>query len=179
VGGAPDLSQLDIDPSKFAKIALRDDVQIKAALISAGKAAPSRTRWYALEYLEHENRKGFVPDGESEYANLFLVSRVDRSGEDSKIVTDRYLVVDLWHYYPTRGIKTCHQWTIWEDDPESAPTRASFQFLVEDFNNVVLGERQVPLDLPTLAHLGEFYLKVRRFFAKRVKGLLFVLTHRS
>jgi hypothetical protein len=107
------------------------------------------------------------------------VSQVVQSREGDGTVKDRYLVVDLWHYYPARGIKTCHQWTIWEDDPKTAPTRAAFHLLVEDFNNRFLGERQVSLDPPTLKHLGGFYLKAKNFLAKRVKELPFVLTHRS
>ncbi len=172
----PDLSQLEVDPSKFTKIGLRDDIAIKVAVISAGRAASPRTRWYSLEYVEHENRKGFVPEGESEYVNLFLVSQVEQSRAGESIVKDRYLVVDLWHYYPAQAIKTCHQWTIWEDDPKSAPTRASFQLVAEDFNNGFLGERRAPLDSPTLRQLGDFYVKAKGFLAKRVKGLPFLLT---
>ncbi len=175
----PDLSQLEVDPSKFTKIGLKDDIAIKVAVISAGRAASPRTRWYSLEYVEHENRKGFVPEGESEYVNLFLVSQIEQSRAGESIVKDRYLVVDLWHYYPAQAIKTCHQWTIWEDDPKSAPTRASFQLVAEDFNNGFLGERQVPLDPPTLERLGGFYVTAKAFFAKRVKGLPFDLTRRS
>ena len=45
-----------------------------------------RTGWYALEYVEHESRKGFVPDGESEYVTLVLVSQVEQSGAGDRVV---------------------------------------------------------------------------------------------
>ena len=170
VARKPDLSKLEMDPSKFLKIALRDDVQVRTAEIQAGRGVP-RTRWYVVGYSEHDNRKGFVPDRESEYANLFLVSEVERSGEAGVNVKGRYLVVELWHYYLTRGIKTCHQWIIWEDDPRAVPSRASFQLLAEDFNNVFLEERRAPLDPQTLKHLGDYYLEMRRFLVGKAKGL--------
>jgi len=175
---APDLSTLEMDPAKFMRIALRNDVQVGMAEIQAGKGAAPGTRWYLVGYREHTNRKGFVPDRETEYANLFLVSEVQRLGERG-IVKSRYLVVESWRYYPTQRIKTCHQWTIWEDDPETAPTRASFQLLVEDLNNVFLGDRRAPLDSPTLKHLGDFYLKVKRVLGERVKGLPGELAYRN
>jgi len=166
----PDLSKLEMGPSKFLKIAPRDDVQIRTGEIQAGRGAP-RTRWYVVGYREHDNRKGFIPDQETEYANLFLVSEVERAGEAGLNVKGRYLVVELWHYYLTRGIKTCHQWIIWEDDPRAVPSRASFQLLAEDFNNVFLEERRAPLDPQTLKHVGDYYLEMRRFLVERAKDL--------
>jgi hypothetical protein len=167
----PDLSRLEMDPSRFRVIALRDDLEIKTAVIHAEKGAKPRTLWHVLEYVEHENRRGFVPDRESEYTNLFLVNEVERTDEQGAIVRRRYLVVDLWRYYPAQGIKTCHQWTIREDDLPSARTHASFQFLVEDFDNVFLEERVVSLDPLALERLGDFYQKVKAFLSQRVKGL--------
>ena len=166
----PDLSKLEMDPSKFLKITPREEVQVRTAEIQARRGAP-RTRWYVVEYREHDNRKGFVPDREAEYANLFLVSEVENAGQARVNVKARYLIVELWRYYLTQGVKTCHQWTIWEDDPQAALSRASFRLLVEDFNNVFLGERRAPLDLRTLKHLGDYYLEVRRFLMGRIKGL--------
>ncbi len=163
-----DLSTLEMDPSKFMRIAPRDDVPVGTAEIRAGAAA-ARTRWYVLEYREHDNRKGFVPAGESEYVNLFLVSEVERGGEPAGVVRSRYLVAEIWRYYPAHGAKTCHQWTIWEDDPRSVPTRAAFRLLVESLDNVLLQDRRAPLDPPTLQRLGDFYVKMQRFLARRVQ----------
>jgi hypothetical protein len=167
---APDLPTLDVNPLKFATIVLRPDVEVKTTVLGAAIPATARTHWYVLEYQEQENRKGFVPEREAEYVNLFLVSQVERIGADHDIVRNRYLVVDLWGYSPTRGIKTCHQWTIWEDDPKERPTRATFRFLIEDFNNVFLGERNAPVDARAVAQLGDFYVKTKRLLLERVRG---------
>jgi len=167
----PDVSNLNVDPQKFLTIVLRDDIEIETAVIRASAAAMSRSRWLVLQYVEQENRKGFVPDRESEYANLFLVREVQAGGGHGGAVRDRYLVVDLWHYYPRDGIKTCHEWTVWEDDGESVPARASFRLLVEDFNNVFLGEQHASLDPRTVELLGGFFLKAKGFFARRAKDL--------
>jgi hypothetical protein len=168
-----------MDPSRFVRIALRDDVEIKTAVIRAETAATRRTLWYVLEYIEQENRKGFAPERESEYTNLFFVNQVERTAEDRTMVRRRYLVVDLWRYYPVQGIKTCHQWTIGEDDLPSGPTRAHFQFLVEDFDNAFLEERIVSLDPLTLKRLGDFYLEVKGFLSQRVKDLPVEMAHRT
>ena len=169
--GPRTFAHLEVDPSKFATIALRDDVEVKLTIIQTERAVTPRTRVYVLEYVEQENRKGFIPATESEYANLFLVRPAERSGTAGGIGRGRYLVVDLWHYYPAQGIKTCHQWTIWEDDPTAVRTRARLQFLVEDSNNVVLDARDVPLDPPTVKRLGAFYRRIKSVFAQRVHGL--------
>ena len=169
--GPRTFAHLEVDPSKFATIALRDDVEVKLTIIQTERAVTPRTRVYVLEYVEQENRKGFMPATESEYANLFLVRPAEQSGTAGGIGPGRYLVVDLWHYYPTQGIKTCHQWTIWEDDPTAVRTRARLQFLVEDSNNVVLDARDVPLDPPTVKRLGAFYRQIKSVFAQRVHGL--------
>lgn len=168
---APDLADLKMDPLKFRTIVLRERVEVKTSALGAATTAMARTRWYVLEYQERENRKGFVPDREAEYANLFLVSRVERVAADREVVRNRHLVVDVWHYYPSRGIKTCHQWTVWEDDPQAHPTRASFQFLIEDFDNVFLGERSTPLDAHAITQLGEFYVTAKRLLLERAKGV--------
>ena len=168
---APDLSQLEMDPSKFTRLALRGDVEIKMEEVQAGRRAAPRTRWYVVGYREHENRKGFVPDRESEYTNLFLVSEVEWTGDHSGTVKGRYLVVESWHYYLAQGIKTCHQWVIRESNPQTAPSRASFHLLVEDFNNVFLGERHAPLDAHTLKRLEDFYLEVKPFLVEKAKHL--------
>ena len=165
----PDLSQLEMDPSKFTRLALRDDVEVKTEELQAGRGAAPRTRWYVVGYREHENRKGFVPDRESEYTNLFLVSEVEWTGEHAGTLEGRYLVVESWHYYLDRGIKTCHQWVIWESDPQTASSRASFHLLVEDFNNVLLGERRAPLDAQTVKRLEGFYLEVKPLLVERAK----------
>jgi hypothetical protein len=169
-GPTLDFSTLEINPLKFEMIALRTDVEAKATVLGAAPAATARARWYVLEYQERENRKGFVPKRETEHVNLFLVSQVEQIGADRDVVRDRYLMVDLWHYYPARGIKTCHQWTIWEDDPKERPTRAAFRFLIEDFNNVFLGERNAPVDARAVAQLGDFYVKTKRLLLERVRG---------
>lgn len=168
---APDLSQLEMDPSKFTRLALRDDVEVKTEELQAGRGAAPRTRWYVVGYREHENRKGFVPDRESEYTNLFLVSEVEWTGDHSGTLKGRYLVVESWHYYLARRIKTCHQWVFWESDPQTAPSRASFHLLVEDFNNVFLGERHAPLDAETLKRLEDFYLEVKPLLVEKAKRL--------
>jgi hypothetical protein len=170
VARAPDWSTLEIDPQRFTRIVLRDGVPIETAAIRAGAARPD-TRWVVVQYVEQENRKGFVPPREAEYANLYLVGEVERAGKESGTLRDRYLVVELWHYYPARGIKTCHQWIIWEDEGQSRPTRASFRFLVEDFGNVFLGEREVQMDAPTLERLGDFTVQVKRALMRRAKDL--------
>lgn len=167
---APDFSTLEMNPLKFEMISLRSDVEIKATLLDAAPAATARARWYVVEYQEHENRKGFVPERDEEYVNLFLVSEVERVGRDHDVARSRYLVVDLWHYYPSRGIKTCHQWTIWEDKPGERPTRAAFRFLIEDFNNVFLGERSAPMDSRAVAQLGDFFDKTKRTLLEKVRG---------
>ncbi len=164
-----DVSKLEMDPQKFMGITPREDIEIGTAVIRGAAAAMSRTRWVVLQYVEQENKKGFIPERESQYANLFLVREVEGGDGDAGDIRDRYLVVDLWHYYPRDGIKTCHEWKIWEDDVNSRPTRASFRLLVEDFNNVFLGERHASLETQTIERLGDFYLKVKGFFARRVK----------
>jgi hypothetical protein len=166
----PDLSALLIDPQSFTRITLRDDVEIATATVRAGAAQPG-ARWVVVQYVEQENRKGFAPPRESEYANLYLVGEVAGAREEGGTPRERYLVVELWHYYPARGIKTCHQWIIWEDEEQSRPTRASFRFLIEDFGNVFLGEREVRLDAPTLERLGDFYVQVKRALMRRAKDL--------
>jgi hypothetical protein len=158
-----------MNPLKFEMIALRTDVEVKATALGAAPAATARARWYVLEYQEHENLKGFIPEREAEHVNLFLVSQVEHVGADRDVVRDRYLVVDLWHYDPARGIKTCHQWTIWEDDPGERPTRAAFRFLIEDFNNVFLEERSAPVDSRAVVQLGDFYLKTKRLLLDKVR----------
>jgi hypothetical protein len=167
---------LEVDPAKYDTIELRDSVEIKLTVIRTDTTAAPRPRVYVLAYVEQENRKGFMPDTESEYANLFLVRPEDRRGDAGAVQRSRYLVVDLWHYYPTQGIKTCHQWTIWEDDPPAAPTRATLHFLVEDSNNLVLDARDVPLEPRTLEHLGAFYLRIKGVFAQRVHAVPIKLT---
>ncbi len=166
---APDLAKVQMDPQKFMTITLRNDIEIETVVIRGAPPAMARTRWLVLQYVEQENKKGFVPHRESEYANLYLVRAVEAGGEDGGAVRDRYLVVELWHYYPGEGIKTCHQWTVWEDDVNSRPTRGSFRMLVEDFDNVFLGEGHASLETRTVELLGEFYLKVKEFFTRRVK----------
>jgi hypothetical protein len=173
-----DLSKLEMDPSRFLTIALRDDIEIKTAVIHTETAATRRTLWYVLEYIEQENRKGFAPDRESEYTNLFFVNQVQRAAEGGASVRRRYLIVDSWRYYPAQRVKTCHQWTIQEDDPSTAVTRASFQFLVEDFNNVLLEERVVSLDPQAVERLGDFYQRVKGFLSRRVKDLPVEMAHR-
>ncbi len=179
VMGALDVSKLDMDPQKFMTIELRNDIEIRTAVIRSAATAMSRTRWLALQYVEQENRKGFVPDHESEYANLFLVRKVEGGEGDAGTIRERYLVIDLWHYYPREGIKTCHEWMVWEDDLNSKPTRGSFRLLLEDFNNVFLGERHAPLDARTVDLLGDFYLKVKGFFAQKVKDRRITATRAS
>jgi hypothetical protein len=160
-----------MDPSKFTRLVLRDDVEVTTEEVQAGRGAAPRTRWYVVGYREHENRKGFVPGRESEFTNLFLVSEVEWTGEHGGSVKGRYLVVESWHYYLAQGIKTCHQWIIWESDPQSGPARASFHLLVEDFNNVFLGERRAPLDSQTLKRLEDYYLQVSPLLVERARRL--------
>jgi hypothetical protein len=167
----PDISQLELDPSKFTRLTLRDDAEVKTEEIQAGRGAAPRTRWYVVAYREHENRKGFVPDRDSDFTNLFLVSEVEWTGERGGHLKGRYLVVESWHYDLAQGIKTCHQWIIWESDLQTEPARASFQLLVEDFNNVLLGERRAPLDPQTLKRLQEFYLEVKPRLVERARRL--------
>jgi hypothetical protein len=167
---APDLSTLSIDPQSFTRITLRDGVKIETAVIHSGAARPG-VRWVVVQYVEQENRKGFVPQRESEYANLYLVGEVQGGGADGGVLRDRYLVAELWRYDPGRGIKTCHQWTIWEDETQSGRRRASFRLLVEDFGNVLLGERQIEMDGPTLERLGQFSIETKRSLLRRVKDL--------
>lgn len=163
-----DLRGVTMDPRRFASIVPQDDIEIRMALIQPADKPASRLLWLALEYIERENTKGFVPDREMEYTNLYLVSQLEQSPDGSRHLRGRYLVAELWHYLPARGIKSCHQWTIWEDDPASPPGRASFRVLVEDFDNLVLGEvSQAPLDPLTLDRLGAFYREVKEFFARR------------
>ncbi len=166
----PDISSLEMNPSKFVAITLRTDVEVKVTVIDTATAARTHARAYVLEYQEQENRKGFIPERDAEYVNLFLVRQANGTSVGRDGAQNRYLVVDLWRYYPERGIKTCHQWTIWEGDPERRPTRASFRFLVEDLNNVVLDERSVSLHAHTLALLGDFYVKTKRFLANKVRA---------
>jgi hypothetical protein len=166
----PDLSTLEMNPLKFATIALRRDVEVKATVLGAAAATTARTHWYVLEHQEHENRKGVFPEREAEFVNVFLVSHVERTGADRGVARNRYLVVDLWHYYPTRGIKTCHEWTIWEDDPEKRPTRVAFRFFIEDFNNVFLEERKAPVDARAVAQLVNFYVETKRLLLEKVRG---------
>ncbi len=167
----PDISGLEMDPSKFPKLALRNDVEVTTEEIQAGRGMAPRTHWYVVAYREHENRKGFVPDHESEFTNLFLVSEVESTGGPSGSVKSRYLVVESWHYYLAQRVKTCHQWIIWEREVQTEPVRASFHLLVEDFNNVLLGERRTPLDVQTLERLQLFYLAVKPLLLGRAKLL--------
>ncbi len=169
--GPRTFAHLEVDPAKFATIALREDVEVTLTVLQTAGAATPRTRVYVLAYVERENRKGFMPDTEAEYANLFLVRPAEGSGTAGLIGRGRYLVVDRWHYYPTQGLKTCHQWTIWEGDPRAARTRATLQFLVEDANNRVLDARDLPLDPLTVDRLGAFYRRIQGVLAQRVRGL--------
>ncbi len=165
-----DLSTLEMDPTKFLQIAFRDDVAVTVGAIR-GASGPPSTRWLALEYVEHENQKGFVPTEDVEFTNLYLVSRVERLGEERETIKERYLVINLWHYYPSRGVKTCHVWTIWDRELNPQRSRASFRLLVEDFNNAFIGERQAQLDDPTIDRLTEFYERARVFLSKGVQSI--------
>jgi hypothetical protein len=166
-----DLSTLEMEPAKFLQIAFRDDVAVTVGAIGVAAGGPPNTRWLTLEYVEHENQKGFVPTGDVEFTNLYLVSRVEGLGEGRETLKERYLVINLWHYYPARGVKTCHVWTIWDGALNPARSRASFRLLVEDFNNTFLGERQAALDDPTIDRLTEFYDRARAFLSKGVQTL--------
>jgi hypothetical protein len=105
-----------------------------------------------------------------EFTNLYLVSQVERLGEGRAAIKERYLVINLWHYYPSPGVKTCHVWTIWDGELNPARSRATFRLLVEDFNNTFLGERQGRLDGPTIDRLTEFYGRARAFLSKGARS---------
>ncbi len=172
-----DLSTLEMDAAKFLQITFRDEVVVTVGGIRVDKSGPPNTRWLALEYVEHENQKGFVPSQEMEFTNLYLVSQVERLGEGRAAIKERYLVINLWHYYPSSSVKTCHVWTIWDGELNPARSRAAFRLLVEDFNNAFLGERQARLDDLTIDRLTEFYGRARAFLLKGARS--FPLAHQS
>ena len=60
----------------------------------------------------------------------------------------RYLVVERWHVYPARSVKTCQQWLIIED-------------------------RVVPLDEAVIGQLALFYERGYRSMSLRARVLLF------
>jgi hypothetical protein len=159
----------DIDPQRCLSLKLRQDTEIQSEVIRAQDAASARLSWYVVKYVEQENRKGFIPQSAADYVNTFLVNVVETQGGGIR-VTSRYLVVDMWRYLPERGIKTCHQWTLWDDDLDEKPDRVDFQFFIEDFENHFLEEHRRAIDPMTMKKFTGFYHEVVEFFSGRVEG---------
>jgi hypothetical protein len=154
-----DLPEAEGEPLAFLSIAFPIDVPVKASVIMT---KPVGITSEILACVEHENVVGFVPPSDVDFVNLYLV-RQTRAVDPA--VESRYLVVESWRYRPSAGVKICHQWVIWQDDPSVGPGRATYAVLVEDFENVVLDRRALDVEPDVLARLAVLYDHAVAFFS--------------
>jgi hypothetical protein len=117
-----------------------------------------------LACVEHKNVVGFVPSSDVDFVNLYLVRQY--AGVRPVEEPPRYLAVELWRYRPSAGVKICHQWVIWQYEPDSPPSRATYTVLIEDFQNVVLDRRSVEVGPDALARAARFYANAVEFFSR-------------
>lgn len=148
------------EPLGFLRITFPIDVPVRASVILT---KPAGITSEVLACAEHDNVVGWVPAGDVDFVNLYLVRQTrtdDPAGEC------RYLVMELWRYRRSAGVKVCHQWVTWQDDPSTPPGRATYAVIVEDFENVVLDRRAVDVEPEVLARLAVRYDEAVAFFSE-------------
>lgn len=159
-----DLAEAAPDPLALLNVALPTGVAVEAYEIFSRDAGMS---WRVLACAEHENAVGFVPACDVDYVNLYLVEQATATEPSS---VRRYLVAELWRYRPAAGVKICHQWVIWQDEPALAPSRADYAVLIEDLQNVVLDRRAVRIGDAVLERLARFSADAFAFFEANPPG---------
>ena len=157
--GALELAEAEPDPLAFLGIAFPAGVPIRASVITT---QPAGITSEVLACVEHENVVGFVPSSDVDFVNLYLVRQY--AGVRPVEEPPRYLAVELWRYRPSVGVKICHQWVIWQYEPDSPPSRVTYAVLIEDFQNVVLDRRPVEVGPDELARIARFYADAVEFF---------------
>jgi hypothetical protein len=153
-----ELPEAEPDPLAFLAGAFPTGAPVRASVITI---QPAGVTSEVLACVEHENVAGFVPTDDVDFANLYLVRQTQAADPAGR---SRYLSVELWRYRPTKGVKICHQWVIWQDDPAVPPNRATYAVLIEDFQNAVLDRRAWSIEPGVLDRLARFYDDAVGFF---------------
>ncbi len=188
-----DYEALNIDPSECTKISLRQDIDITARTIYEDSALPGQVM-VVLQYVELPYYDVASIDNARDYVNIYLVSSLSIVDPNNMAASYRYLVTDLWRFYPEKAIKLCLQWSIWEEKLGEAPTKATFQVLIEDLEGRFLEEHIVPVDQQLQEELAAYYDRMRQAIrdkledggatftgvasSKRTRGLGLAITNR-
>jgi hypothetical protein len=154
-----DLAEAEPDPLAFLGIAFPTGVPVMVSVILT---KPAGITSEVLACVEHENVVGFVPSSDVDFVNLYLVRQY--AGVRPVEEPPRYLAVELWRYRPSAGVKICHQWVIWQYEPDLPPSRVTYAVLIEDFQNVVLDRRPVEVGPDVLSRVARFYADAVEFF---------------
>jgi hypothetical protein len=166
--GRIDPADIRIDPTECTRITLRDDVPITAQTIDERSVLAGQTM-ALLQYVELTEGDVTRVDQKKTYANIYLVSKVQVDEGETQTVAYRYLVTDLWRFYPKEGIKVCFQWMIWEEVLGEPATRATLRVLIEDYGGLFVDEHEIVIDDSALAALRAYYEGTREAFWKKVK----------
>jgi hypothetical protein len=158
-----------IDPLECTKISLRKDVAIAARTIYEDSALPGQVM-VVLQYVELPYDKGAPMDLARDYVNVYLVSSLNAADPGSMAVSYRYLVTDLWRFYPEKAVKLCLQWSIWEEKLGEAATKATLQVLVEDLEGRFIEEHTVPVDQRLQEELAVYYNRMRQEIQNKLEG---------
>jgi hypothetical protein len=155
----------ELDALACAQLRLRPDVPVRASVLEAPAAFPSRA-WYVLEYVELPKALGFTVSRPAELWNVYQVSVLSKE-QGKAPVPERYQVIDRWSVYPRQNLKICRQWTL-SEGATGELAEGTLQLLGLDDGNVLLKEVRRPLSAAELAALAGVYGRIREHFRAAV-----------
>ena len=163
----PSLAELDVDPRACLSVELRDEVEVRARTIEEWSALPGQT-FLILQYEELPPGSTGEAEASRPYLSLFLVVSVSVDEVLRTLLNERYLVTDIWRFYPERGCKVCHQWIIREESSGETGIRAAFQVLIEGLDGEVLEDRSIPIEADVLPELRAYYERMREAIRRKL-----------
>jgi hypothetical protein len=155
------LEEFVADPIMCAEMSLRSDVPIKNEIIHEASIMGNRFL-VVLKYREGGDEKEFTPHLMPGYNNVSLVGEVEENGDSPLIVYRRYVVIEMWRFYPEKKAKACYLWTIGDDS-------VSMKVMLEDFSGKFLGERPVFIESRDAEKLKTFSKQLMNTILKMLK----------
>lgn len=166
-----DYIDLRVDPAECTRINLRTDVGISSQTIEERSALPGQAI-VVLQYLEYPRRGISETDHAGDLVNIYLVSNISIDDLYNAVVNYRYLVTELWRFYPMNKVKVCLQWTIWEDHLGQPPAKATMHVLIEKLDGEIIEDHMIPIDQETLVKLSVFYDRMRQAIQDKLERSL-------